>query len=264
MTVNNNWRVISASVIGTHHRTTQGVCQDAMYPVHESDFAHDTLVVAVADGLGSASHAAEGAQYAVQTAVHALRSKISGTSIIESAIMTEVFLEVQQSLVQLAHELQVSVGSVACTLQLVAMNENQLLIGHIGDGLVLGVYAGESHGADLVNVLSKVDNQNYANWTHTITNENMSNFFNIVDIHQQAYDTYDGVILMTDGAQSLCYEYSIKQPYQPFFAELFKWAHANRDQPVTVLNAQLTEFFSSDDAREKTADDATFVLARHS
>jgi hypothetical protein len=262
MNAHSAWRVIFSSVIGTHHRIKQGVCQDAVYPVHESDFEDDTLIIAVADGLGSASHAAQGAQHAVQIAVHALRSRVTDTSIIESTVMTEVFLEVQQALVQLASELQVTVGSVACTLQLVAMNANQLLIGHIGDGLVLGVYAGESHGTELVNVLSKGGNHNYSNYTYSIVHDNMCEHLTVVDIPQQSYDMYDGVILMTDGAQSLCYEYSIKQPFQPFFARLFEWVNDNQNQPVEVLNAQLAEFFNSDEARDKTEDDITFVFAR--
>jgi hypothetical protein len=60
------WRTIGVSVAGTSHQRAGVPCQDSCAWQILSD---DRLVIAVADGAGSARHAEEGAQLATETAV---------------------------------------------------------------------------------------------------------------------------------------------------------------------------------------------------
>lgn len=258
------WRVVAASVTGINHIHVQRGCEDAFYPSYDANFAADTFVSAVADGLGSASHAAQGAQCAVKCAVTAMNAKLAGNSQpIPSDSLFDVFQAVQQELILLAEELGVDVNEVACTLQLVVMSAHQLLIGHVGDGLVLGIRSRRiDDDQNPVELLSMMRSKGFGNLTHTVVGKDLQKHIQVMDIRQNAFDQYDGVILMTDGAQTLCFEYQVKQPYQPFFVQLLTWLDANKSTSITELNNQLAGFFTSDDTRQKSGDDITFVVAQ--
>src|SRR5437660_1684991 len=63
------WRVVGASVTGTSHLKRGRDCDDA----HACrQLENGTIVLAAADGAGSATHSAEGARLAVQVALHAV------------------------------------------------------------------------------------------------------------------------------------------------------------------------------------------------
>jgi len=82
------WRVIAASVVGTSHRARAVPCQDAQaYRI----LADGTLVVAVADGAGSAARAEAGAACAVARAVAAM---VDGYGEIRGALGTDDGAEV--------------------------------------------------------------------------------------------------------------------------------------------------------------------------
>ena len=67
------WRVLEASVIGTSHKRMQQPYQDSHYLEVQPD---GSLILAVADGAGSASHSQIGSEVAARTAV----KSILGTS----------------------------------------------------------------------------------------------------------------------------------------------------------------------------------------
>lgn len=266
MTSQIQWRVIATSVTGDYHTVRQQECEDSYYPKDSIEFSDDTLVTAVADGLGSATHAAKGAQFAAEKAVTLLRARIqqSRSELIEPAVIKEVFAEVRNELIALADSQHTDVKEFACTLQLVALNASQIIGGHIGDGLVIGVrhHARISEGV-VVDRLSELMQKMYDNETHSVVGSNFATSLHIIDVHQSAFDMYDGVMLMTDGTQSLCFVYETKQLLQPFFVELINWANQNHEVSVTEMNHQLSQFFLSDDVRRQTRDDITLVFARH-
>jgi serine/threonine protein phosphatase PrpC len=68
------WRILGASVRGTSHYKSGRGCDDAhAYRQQENG----TLLIAVADGAGSATHSAKGASKAVQTALHAAETMLA-------------------------------------------------------------------------------------------------------------------------------------------------------------------------------------------
>lgn len=265
------WRVIASSVVGRSHLDSQRGCEDAFYPHDVSTLDDTTLIIAVADGLGSAKFAAKGAQFAVEKAVtllHAYRN-IHGDTMNPSTI-AEIFASVRQELILMADTNHVDVNDYACTLQLVALNSSQLVGGHIGDGLILGVRhptrVVDDNVVDILSVMpptTKLSEYDYDNATHTVVGPHLTEHLRMFQIDQHNFDRYDGVMLMTDGTQSLCFVYETKQLLQPFFVELINWANQNHEVSVTEMNHQLSQFFLSDDVRRQTRDDITLVFARH-
>jgi hypothetical protein len=72
------WRVLGASVIGTSHMKTGRGCDDAHLYQEEWD---GTLLIAVADGAGSARHSAIGADRAVKTAIEHLSAVLNSRTV---------------------------------------------------------------------------------------------------------------------------------------------------------------------------------------
>lgn len=263
------WRVIASSVVGRAHLDSQRGCEDAFYP-HDASMLNDsTLVIAVADGLGSAKFAAQGAQFAVEKAVTLFRDcRHAQGDTIHLSTISEVFASVRQELILMADTNHVDVNEYACTLQLVALNSSQLVGGHIGDGLILGVChptrVVDDNVVDILSVMPPTTKMSeYDNATHTVVGPHLTEHLRMFQIDQHNFDRYDGVMLMTDGTQSLCFVYETKQLLQPFFVELINWANQNHEVSVTEMNHQLSQFFLSDDVRRQTRDDITLVFARH-
>lgn len=71
------WRVVAASVIGTNHWRVQMPCQDAFDYV---TLPSGEMVVALADGAGSAAHAGKGALLAVQIALRSIIDQLGPRS----------------------------------------------------------------------------------------------------------------------------------------------------------------------------------------
>ncbi|HEY3342098.1 MAG TPA: protein phosphatase 2C domain-containing protein, partial [Anaerolineae bacterium] len=98
-----NWRVVGASVMGTSHQEMGTPCQDAhAYRVASTG----ELIVAIADGAGSASRSAEGAALVVQFAVDWLTCACQQGSLNDAEVWQEVmrqcFTEAAQALAGLA------------------------------------------------------------------------------------------------------------------------------------------------------------------
>lgn len=67
------WRILAASVVGTSHLKKSLGCDDAhVYRLMDNGI----VLLAIADGAGSASHAAKGASYAVQQACNVAQNLI--------------------------------------------------------------------------------------------------------------------------------------------------------------------------------------------
>src|SRR5438128_789530 len=67
------WRCVNKSVVGTSHVDDGKPCQDSSI----SEIVGNVLIVAVADGAGSAIHSEIGAEIATNTAVEIIRANIN-------------------------------------------------------------------------------------------------------------------------------------------------------------------------------------------
>src|SRR4051794_1156891 len=76
------WRALAASVTGSGHRARGIGCEDASAVEVLDD---GTLLIAVADGAGSAPRASEGSTRAVAAAMAALRSGAGVEVVVEGA-----------------------------------------------------------------------------------------------------------------------------------------------------------------------------------
>ena len=135
-------RVFGASVIGPMHLQGESPCQDACA---FAATATDAIVIAVADGLGSAARSDEGASLAVSSALRfcmATLDKGSGEERRLEEIVGDAAAHAREQIERLAQNESCNLHHLACTLIVAIATGRQFAVAHIGDGAVVGEVGG--------------------------------------------------------------------------------------------------------------------------
>ena len=249
-----DWQVIGAAVQGLSHQKQGLPCQDAL---EYRCLPGGILLVALADGAGSAIHAELGAQAAVQASVDWLLTRLESDQPVECCEWVEVFWETFESartaLEQLAEEHDEPLRSFATTLTCLVATPEQLIVGQLGDGAVVAV--GEDGVLDTVTTLQRGE---YANETNFLTQEQALELVAIQVIDQPI----QALAVMSDGLTRLALKRPNNEPHLPFFKPLFAFVEssASSNDPAQANDA-LIEFLTSPRVCERTDDDKALVLA---
>jgi len=244
------WRCISASVIGSSHIAQKLPCQDAHATVALDD---GTLIVAVADGAGSAKRSEEGAQLAVQNSLSYLVEHLQTTHP-ETAAECEILLEealknTRAALGTIAPEEKLR--EVATTLLLTVITDRWLSTVQVGDGAVV---CRNQFGS--FRVLSEKGDSEYINETTFLTSNDYLDHLHRTTLPSEEVN---GLAVFSDGIQLLALRYADNTAHEPFFRSMFEFA-----ETPTSSCAEMEEFLLSERVCERTDDDKTLVLAiRH-
>ncbi|MSP90425.1 MAG: protein phosphatase 2C domain-containing protein [Myxococcales bacterium] len=243
------WNRVHAVVAGTH-RGDIATVQDAVALTEIGGSASPTLLVAVADGAGSALHGQAGARLAVATALATMRGRVlragrsrSVRSALDGAGMARVLAAVQRALYRIAGP--DALREHATTLLLVAADDDATACAQVGDGAIVV----RDEGA--WRAVFWPDQGEYLNTTRFVTEADPG-------LRTALLGPVPALALLTDGLQTLALDYAARAPHPPFFAGLF--AELERfDGPV--LAPALADFLASPGVRARTDDDLTLVLA---
>jgi len=247
------WRVIGASVPGTAHQGTHLPCQDA----HACRLsAEGDLLIAIADGAGSAACAHEGAALAVAHALNALAAHLEQPPELPAAdawpaLLQTVFAATRQALIDHAAAAQAEVRDFATTLTCVVATDNLLVVGQIGDGVVIAV----TERDDLFTAAHPQRGE-YANETTFLTCEAALETL-LVQVHPVAVPA---LAVMTDGLIRLAMQLPAYQPAPRFFQPLLAFIAEAGD--AAQAEQDLAAFLASERVARRTDDDKTLVLAR--
>lgn len=240
------WHVVGASVQGTAHARLGVPCQDAHAWRIMPD---DTLVLAVADGAGSAGRSLEGAQVAVQAALHALTDGLEAREPLPAeALLRDAFLRARESVAALAADSGTPLPQFATTLMAALVTTDGLNVASLGDGALIA-----DAGEELRMASAPPQKGEYANETHFLTQDGA------LDVVQVA--RFDGpvraVAATTDGLMRLALRLPDYLPHAPFFQPLFAFAANGHDGAADELAA----FLASERVAARTDDDKTLVIA---
>jgi Protein phosphatase 2C len=246
-----NWRVIGASVIGTSHLASGSACQDAhLYRVLPAG----ELVVAVADGAGSAVRSGEGSALAVERAIASITTSLSAASdACESwwrKLMACCFADAREAIVQLAEGDASPLRLFATTLIVAVVTPECLITGQVGDGLAV---VGDATG-ELV-LVARPQRGEYANEACFIT---MPQAGDLLDVQVHNLATHS-LAISTDGLLRLALRLPGYEPHAPFFKPLFDFVAGADDE--ALAGRQLADFLQSPRVCNRTDDDKTLVLA---
>ncbi|HUQ40003.1 MAG TPA: PP2C family serine/threonine-protein phosphatase [Acidimicrobiales bacterium] len=244
-------RVVGASVTGSGHRQRGRGCDDAHHVVAIGDDSGDGVVLAVADGAGSARLAAVGAETAVVWAAELAAWLIAeaegaGRAVTWPHLLTDVLHATRGRLQRRAVAHGARLADLSTTLSVAVLLPDVLAVAQVGDGAVV------VRRADGVALLDPPGRSEYLNETCFVTSDGWRDDLR-VSVEDAAAVT--GIALMTDGLQLLALDLAAGRPHEPFFTPL--WDFAAGDGQA----GELESFLASDRVAARTDDDTTLVLA---
>lgn len=243
------WEVVAVAVQGTSHHKINVPCQDA---VHWQISPKDALVIAVADGAGSASLAEIGAKIAVRKAVEHLCSSemilADGIDLAWQGMLMGAFQFALAAVVAEAGIRQMPLREFASTLIVTLSTPDFVLVGHIGDGA--SVVGGDDGSVCL---LTGPQNGEYANETTFLISPDALATAQLVKWPKKARH----LALFSDGLQMLALTMPGAQPHAPFFSPLFRFISSGPQEG----EAQLRNFLTTPPVTDRADDDLSLVLA---
>ena len=247
MTTDTRWQVLGDRVTGTAHVKRAIPCQDAF---DFERFGPDDgwLIVAVADGAGSASHSEVGSRLACDELVRHVVELPAGTDYAQLD-MARAFAAAREVISAKAAELGLRPRDLATTALLAVVGPESAVFGQIGDGaIVIG------DGSEYRTVFWP-EIEEFANVTNFLTESEFEKHLLTARLPESIRD----VALMTDGVQWLALDFALRQPHPDFFRPLF--GHLRTATDTKDLRAPFRSFLDSDRVNEKTDDDKTLLLA---
>ena len=245
------WRVVGASVQGASHLEADLPCQDAH---HYQSLSDGTLLLAVADGAGSAARSQEGSRCVVEQALATLAAELDtqppADEVAWREVMTRAFAAAHTALNELAATAQVSPRLFATTLTVAVLTEAWLVVGQLGDGCVVA----QTADGPLFTAI-RPQRGEYANTTYFLGTPR------VLDHVEFAVYTepIQALALTTDGLLRLALTLPELEPYPRFFDPLFAFAAGLTDQ--ATAETHLTAFLASERVSSRTEDDKTLVIA---
>jgi len=249
--------VFGGKTTGSSHIKKGLPCQDA-FRSDKTD--NGEIIIAVADGLGSAAYSDTGAEIAVNSAVDRIKSlfdKDRRYGIPKAALMknheivTGAFSAARTALEDYATENGYPLKKLACTLIVAFTWEGYVTTGHIGDGAVTAQIG------DKIMIISGPGESEYLNevtpLTSGIIEDNIRINQNIANVEVFA--------AFTDGCQRAFLEKKNGEytPYEPFFRPIFSYAKSVTNEKEA--SGEIVGFLGSEKMEENSDDDKTLVIA---
>lgn len=247
------WHWVEATVTGVAHHAAAMPSQDACAVQCRND-AHGAavLILAVADGAGSATHAEQGAELACKTFLdQAVAWLAENVPHVWNADVGETWLRgVRSALQQHADASALPLRELACTLLGAVIAGECALFLQVGDGAII-IDAGDQY-----RTVFWPQGGEYPNETFFVTDS---------DLHWECAvlnAPITEVALLSDGLQALALHYQSRQAYQRFFAPLFARLRADAGSGyLPELTTALRNFLDSPAINQRTHDDKTLILA---
>jgi hypothetical protein len=245
------WRFLGASVQGTSHLTKNTPCQDAHAYLQTST---GVLLLAVADGAGSAERSQEGAQLAVNEVVNALlsmlQSSVPDTDSNWRELIVRAFSETLQVIIDLASVNHLPLNTFSTTLACAVVTNDWFVVGQIGDAAIVF----ENADGEL-SLAVHPQRGEYANEAYFLTMPDGMNYLTCYT----SRDFVKSVVLTTDGLLRLAFQLPDYRPSPLFFQPIITFLADMEDAEQARL--KLVEFLNSARINSRTDDDKTLVLA---
>lgn len=238
------WNLVQCAVQGRGHIMADIPCQDKTYVYHENG----TTVIALADGAGSAKMSHYGAEYITKYICldftrnfqHYFQNPNG------AAVKTELIEHIRNQLHELAKKLDCQFCDLASTLLLAAVNGENYILLHIGDGVI-----GYSKNGEL-KVASYPENGEFVNTTVFTTSKDALQTMKLIKGNLGAID---GFLLMSDGTEAGLYN-KRKKTLAKVISRLMQNAS---EIEASAMNLQLEKSFS-EVVRNVTTDDCSIAM----
>jgi hypothetical protein len=244
------WRIAQASVAGTAHAASATPCQDAGYA---AVLPCGTLLAAVADGAGSASHAGQGAQAAVAAFAAACTEAAAADPALgffDRAFALDWLQRLRAALAALAAARGRVAADYACTFLGALIGAESACFVQIGDGAIVVAEAG-----DAPRCVFWPQHGEFANSTFFVTHGDAAELLQVR--HEPRH--LDRAALFSDGLERLVLDFSARCVYPPSLSPIFAWLAGLEDGADAC--GPLALYLDSPRVNLRTDDDKTLILA---
>lgn len=196
---------------GASHKTNDLPCQDNTYYVKCSDFA----CIALADGAGSRKFSDIGAQIATKT--------VCEYFCIHQELNQEELLKLIE--INLKNS-EYNYDDLSSTLLFVFVKDKKAIIGHIGDGIIIGIHDNDAE------VLSFPHNGLEPNVTYFTTDVSVKENFRTQVIDLSDYNDYT-FLLTSDGGESFLFDRA-NQTIAKAVITIANWLKEGQEEEVNL------------------------------
>jgi hypothetical protein len=246
-----DWRILGASATGVSHARAGQPCQDAHGICR---LPGGRVLMAAADGAGSAERSGEGAHTAVTVVLDFLATALAadqpGDASEWQLLYGYAYERARQAIERLAENAGLPARAFATTLLCASLSDAGLATAQVGDGLAI---VADSEGA--WHVAAAPQRGEYANETHFLTQPDLA-----VRLEAACWPgPLQAAVVMTDGLMRLVLDMQRGTPHAPFFEPLLAFAAGVNDEAEG--GDQLGAFLNSERVNARTDDDKTLVMA---
>lgn len=238
------WKTLNYEVVGKSHIKAKKVCQDKTFTYKENG----AIVSALADGAGSYEYSDIGAIIACKSISKYIGDNFDELISISNAneAITKIVNHVVADLEKKADEMQCDKDKLSSTLLCVAIKNDDVIVFHVGDGLIAGLKNGE------LKTLTMPDNGEFANATYFITSPRA---YEKARLLKGKTTGFQGFALMSDGSSASLYNKKLQKP-------AFAIAKLIIGLQYTFSNAYLetVKYLMDYEIHERTTDDCSIAL----
>lgn len=241
------WKIVGATIQGTSHIKDAIPCQDFI----KYSERNNVYCIALADGAGSCSHSAIGAEIACQTICNMILRDFDVIYNLEESKFQQKLIHAIRTRVGIkAKKEGVTKSEFSSTLLFVAHQDNKFIIGHIGDG-VIGYIKD-----DTLLVLSEPENGEFANTTYFFTTKNYKRHLRI---KKGIFEGVKAFFLMSDGSAECLFHKKDKVFSKALFT-ISNWINEYDEQIVNMaIKENMGDLFIS-----HTSDDCSLIMIQKS
>lgn len=243
------WKSVCCEIQGTGHKKTCIPCQDKTFELAKNG----VYVIALADGAGSASLSHYGAERVVRDASEYIAEHFQECFNCDDGrkVKQNLLEMLQKSLSEEAQAHECSIRDLSSTLLLAAVNEDNFILAHIGDG-VIGYLDG-----DKLKVASMPDNGEFSNVTTFVTS---GEALTSMRLFKGELKNKDAFVLMSDGTEQSFYH----KPSKTLARVIVKLMHRTCLIGSETMKAQLEDAFTSVISKNTQDDCSIAIMARPS
>ena len=246
------WKYLNESQAGTSHVAAGLECQDASFVTPYRTGDSDLLILACADGAGSAQAAKVGAEHSCSEVIDNVVSFFQSGRTLDEISRDDVVnwaRQIRTSLLGVADMQEIQIRDLACTLLFAIVGRDRAVFAQIGDGAIVMQDAGEYRP------VFWPQSGEYQNTTYFITDVEFEQNLQIEIMES----TISELALFTDGLQMLALNYSTKSAHGPFFKPMFETLRQAVEPNDLVV--PFRQFLDSKGVNDRTDDDKTLILA---
>jgi hypothetical protein len=214
------------------------------------------LVLAVADGAGSAQAGAIGSRVAVGAIIEQAQAWLAdhdSVADLDRAVMTEWLSGAREQIAEQAAEANGDMRDYASTLLVAIIGPDAAVFAQLGDGAMV-VRTSENEWSWIF----WPQHGDYVNTTYFLTDDEALDRLDFAAVAHHI----DEIALFTDGLERLLLDHKTRATHDPFFSRMFPPLRAVATEGLSEeLSHHLAHYLTSSAVTSRTDDDVTLVLA---